>query len=443
MPSTSTKRITLARLLIGLASTAILLPTTLGIAYEDEPIRYSNSVPDNRVTRLQQQLNDQTKQLAHDDRQGYLAALLREWEIPVSSQVLVFSQTSIQRPKISPPRPRAVYFTDDAYVGFVQDGLLEIAVADPQLGVVFYTLDNTRATGVPQFRRGLNECLTCHGALKTRNVPGVQVRSLFVDEHGEPIVGLGTFRVNHSTPLENRWGGWYVTGTLGAQRHFGNLIAPKTKKRSEIDNTPNTNLTDLSSRVDLKPYLSPHSDLVALLVLEHQVDAQNLLTRANFECRQASYEQQRAVAAGDDQESAKKQADSRIAAAGEELVRYLLFCGEASLTSTLHGTSTFHTDFVARGPRDHHGRSLREFDLERRIFRYPCSYEVYSDSFRTLPPPVRDYVRRRFSEVLYEQDKSPEFAHLSSADRRAIREILAETLPSFPLEIPQRSEATP
>ena len=83
------------------------------------------------------------------------------------------------------------------------------------------------------------------------------------------------------------------------------------------------------------------------------------------------------------------------------------------------------------GPRDSHGRSLRDFDLERRIFRYPCSYLIYSPAFDALPVAVREYVSKRLNEILSGEDQTAEFQHLSAEDRRAIREILAETKPGL------------
>jgi hypothetical protein len=74
---------------------------------------------------------------------------------------------------------------------------------------------------------------------------------------------------------------------------------------------------------------------------------------------------------------------------------------------------------------------VRDFDLTRRMFKYPCSYLVYSSAFAALPPEARDYVFRRFREILGGTDQSDRFGHLTPDDRTAIREILTETLPGF------------
>jgi hypothetical protein len=123
---------------------------------------------------------------------------------------------------------------------------------------------------------------------------------------------------------------------------------------------------------------------------------------------------------------------SRIKHAGEPLVEYLLFSGEAKLTAAVAGTSSFRDEFSARGPRDRQGRSLRDFDLQTRLFKYPCSYLIYSPSFGALPGEVKDYVLSRLWEVLSGQDQSDKFRHLSASDRQAILEILRDTLPELP-----------
>ena len=63
----------------------------------------------------------------------------------------------------------------------------------------------------------------------------------------------------------------------------------------------------------------------------------------------------------------------RIEWACEPLVQYLLFSDEAKLTEPVAGTSDFAKEFSARGPFDSQNRSLREFDLNTRMFRYPLS----------------------------------------------------------------------
>jgi hypothetical protein len=400
--------------------------------FEQEPIRYSEAQPDNCVSRLIERLKNGDAQLPFDEQLGYLRSLLTALDVPTSSQMLVFSKTSFQRHRIGPRTPRALYFNDDVYVGYCHEGdVLEISAVDPQLGAVFYTLEQD-AELAPRFRRQTDNCLICHGSSQTKEVPGHVVRSVFSDAAGLPVLSSGTYRVNHTTPLKHRWGGWYVTGTHGDQQHLGNMIVHGRLERDRVDNAAGLNQVSLESRFDASNYLTPHSDIVALMILEHQTDAQNLITRASFLTRQAMHYQQSL------NRELKEPADhrwdstnSRIKSAGEPLVEYLLMSGETELTAPIRGTSGFAEDFAKRGPRDSRGRSLRDLDLTTRLFKYPCSYLIYSPSFAVLPREVKEYVLRRMCEVLSGEDKSEKFQHLSAADRQAIREILTDTLPAW------------
>lgn len=400
--------------------------------YEHEPIAYTKTAAANEVSRLADRLQSGETKLEHQPRLGYLRSLLKELKIPESSQMLVFSKTSLQRHRITPRTPRALYYNDDTYVGYCLDGdVLEISTADTRLGAVFYALPQDQTEPAQLVRQGDN-CLICHASNNTRNVPGHVVRSVFVDPQGLPVLASGTYRIDQTSPLEHRWGGWYVSGTHGSQKHLGNLIVRERGPTDLVDNSAGMNLTDLGERFEKSGYLTPHSDLVALMVLEHQTDAHNFLTRANFQTRSALHYQETLNRQLGEPEREWDSVKSRIKNAGEALVEYLLFCEEAKLTHRIAGVTDFAREFSQRGPRDRRGRSLRDFDLETRMFKHPCSYLIYSPSFQELPSDARDYVLRRLWEVLTSEDDSPKFAHLSPADRTAIREILLDTLPNLP-----------
>jgi hypothetical protein len=418
----------------GLVGFLVLMPIVFAAGataddFDQPPINYATSIPQNAISRLQERLESGQVRLEHEEGFGYLRALLDALEVPLSSQTLVFSKTSLQRQHIAPRTPRAVYFSDDMYVGFCRDGdVLELSAVDPSLGTVFYTLDQEK-TAEPRFVRQSDSCLLCHGASHQQGVPGHLVRSLYVDAGGLPILSSGSHRIDHTSLLENRWGGWYVTGTHGKQKHLGNLVVYGRENPEQIDNTGGLNLTSLEGRFDTSKYLTGHSDIVALMVLEHQAQAHNLIARANFLTRVALHQEaslNREL--GKPQDERWQSTTSRIKDAGEPLVKYLLFCDEAPLNGPISGTSGFAADFSARGPRDAEGRSLRDLDLQRRLFKYPLSYLVYSPEFKALPTEVRDYVWQRIDDVLSERDASEPFRHLTSADRQAIREILTATL---------------
>ena len=403
-----------------------------GQEFEQEPIRYSQATPDNCVTRFFDEVAAGKKSLEYEEGTGYLRSLLAGLEVPQSSQMLVFSKTSLQRHRIAPRTPRAIYFNDEVYVGACVEGdVLEISAVDPQLGAVFYTLDQEPLER-PVVRRQTDNCLICHGSSQTKEIPGHVVRSVFADASGLPILSSGTYRIDHTSPLEKRWGGWYVTGTHGEQKHLGNLIV-RQRGDTEIDNIAGQNRTSLDGLCDTSQLLTPHSDIVALMVLEHQADAHNYLTRASHLTRQAMhYQATLNKELGEPASRVWDSTKSRIKSACEPLVEYLLFSEEAVLSDPIKGTSGFADEFAKLGPQDRLGRSLRQLDLTQRLFKYPCSYLVYSPSFAALPAEARDYLLRRMHEVLSGEDQSLKFAHLSSDDRTAILDILRDTIPELP-----------
>jgi hypothetical protein len=382
--------------------------------WDSEPIRYKTAPADNLVSRLETKLSAGTAKLIYDGDTGHLRSLLKALDVPESSQVLVFSKTSLQRHRISPATPRAIYFNDDVYVGYCQRGdVLEVAAADPGLGTVFYTV--SQKPGAPTIGRHVEHCLLCHGSSHNRGVPGHVVRSVTPEADGEPSLSASSTRTDHTSPFADRWGGWYVTGTHGKMTHRGNVVA----EHGERDASAGQNVIDLSDRVKLKPYLARHSDIVALLVMEHQTGLHNRLARATLEGRIALLKKDDGTA-------------RTIRELGDEIVDYMLFLGEAKLTDQVQGTSAFSLDFPKRGPFDRKGRSLREFDLQTRLFKYPCSYLIYSEAFQKLPHEIKECVLRRLYAVLTGEEGQKEFAHLSAGVRQAIREILADTLPDKP-----------
>ena len=420
----------------GVAAGAVVALAGLSGSYivplEHEAIAYTTRPVDDPAARLEKRLASGEIKLAYDDASGFLSSVLRALDVPVESQVLVFSKTSFQAPRIGPRTPRAIYFNDSVTVGWVRGGdVVEVAALDPKQGVLFYTLEQDPAAKPHLERR--DSCLQCHAAGGTLGVPGLVVRSMFPEPSGMPLFHAGSFISDHRSPLEQRWGGWYVTGTHGSAKHMGNAVVRDRSKPDQLEAEGTQNLATLEGKFDTGAYLTPHSDIVALLVLEHQTHMTNLITRVGFETRMAAHGSaalNRALAKPDDELS--ESATRRINAAVEEMLEYMLFAGEAALGGRVRGTSGFEKTFAASGPRDRKGRSLRDFDLERRIFRHPLSYMIYNEAFDAMPAPARDRLYRRLFDVLTGTDKSPKYAHLTAADRSAIREILVDTKKGLP-----------
>lgn len=398
---------------------------------EHETIQYTKATPTDPIAQLQKAIDSGKVRLDFDAKNGYLRSVLKNLAISPTSQTLVFSKTSLQRERISPNAPRALYFNDQTYIGWIQESpLLEVSTTDPKLGGVFYLLEQRKAEK-PRFIRQTYECLQCHSGSLTNNVPGHIMRSVYPRRDGQPEFRAGTFLTGDQSPYLDRWGGWYVTGQHGNLRHMGNAFArggdDVTLNRSE-----GANLTDLSKLVDTSPYISPHSDMVALMVMGHQINTHNLITRANYHTRMAiHYEQMLNKELGRPLTARLDSTSSRIKSVCEPLLKALLFCNEEPIISKVSGTSGFAEQFAKSAPRDKQGRSLRQLDLERRLFRYPCSYLIYSPEFDALPAPAKEYLYPRLWAILENKETSPEFKHLSPADRTAIRDILLGTKPEF------------
>ncbi len=434
------KRVQILRIAIvasaGLALANSGVRAQLGRGAEHEAIAYSTSVPTDPIARLQARIDSGAVSLAFDPNWGYLPSVLKELDVPVSSQGLVFSKTSLQVDRIGPWAPRALYFNDDVYLGWVQGGpIMEVASIDPKLGTVFYSLPQDAETR-PRFVREGSTCLICHdSASSTGGVPGLIVRSVVPDRHGYALASLHDGSTTDGTPITKRWGGWYATGT-GVAPHMGNVMAPALSHevgnvRQYVSSTPVKpvgSVERLDDRFDTSAYLTSDSDMVGLMILSHQARLHNLITITGYEARIALYEEQARATAGE-VAAARENTMRRVRSSAEPLVRAMLFADEVALAGPIQGTSSFVTDFEKRGPRDSRGRSLRDLDLRDRLFTYPLSYLIYSESFNALPEVVKTYVYRRLNEVLSGSDTS--IAHLSAEQRSAILEILDDTKPDF------------
>lgn len=416
----------------------ILLALAIGLrasardseTYELPPFSYSATQPRDAISRLQARLASGELKLAGSDR-DIVRALLRELGIPIESQVVVFSKTSFQRQIINPDHPRAIYFSDDCYVGWVPGGLVEITSWDPLLGPIFYSLDPAvaRTNAARAFVRD-NDCLRCHGGAFVRGIPGVFVRSLFPDANGEPLLRHGSEVVDFRTPFTNRWGGWYVTGKHGSALHRGNVIAREKNDELVVDLKRGANVQDLAGHFETTRYLTNTSDIVALLVLEHQTAMQNTITRAALNCRRMlDYQRnlQRELKETVTEEIKYDSVRSVFDSSAKELVDDLLFQGEAELPVGLHGSPGFQSAFAGGARRTKEGSSLKEFSLAGHLFKNRCSYQIYSAAFLALPAQLKQRVYERLARILKADAPEPRYAYLPADERRRIAAILRET----------------
>lgn len=415
--------------LVGLLGAVQEPPEFPGTLDEHPAIQYAERPTTDAVTRLNDALDTGAVTLTPDPVTGYLRSVLRALDISETSQVLVFSKTALQRDYTSPVTPRAFYFNDTVIVGYIAGApVLEVAAHDPQQGVQFFTLEPPTSGGRPTLLRN-HSCLTCHLASSTLDVPGFIARSHMTAADGKVLPRLGSFDVNHTTPHTERWGGWFVTGTAGAPPygplgHLGNITVTPHPTSGPVIFSDRV-LVDWLARPDAgDPYLSRQSDLAALMTFDHQMHALNLFTRLNWDARVAAHRGRRL----DD--------DAAVRARVEELADYLLFVDEAPLSFTVEPRPGFVEAVRARYPTDSRGRSLAEYDLERRLLKYGCSYLIYHPGFTGLPAAVKTAVYRRILDVASGRLGGPRYEHLSAADRQAIAEILRDTVPDLPVVAP-------
>ncbi|TWU41962.1 hypothetical protein [Novipirellula artificiosorum] len=401
---------------------------------EEPPILYSETDGDNAISDLAEKLKAKSVELEYESGTEYLRSLLAALDISPASQVLVFSKTSLQIRHISPRSPRAIYFNDDTYVAWVRgSSLIEMSTTDPQLGAAFYRVNMTPRKAY--ILRANYECLSCHATTLTQGVPGHTVRSVMPKYDGSIDAQEASFVTDHSSPFAERWGGWYVSGEAGEMKHMGNAIV----QSGELTNRGDENLLDLKGRFQTDDWLTPYSDIVALMVLEHQTQMHNTMSRANFRVRRAQYDHEMAYGLGNPDTATPVPADATqeldlvISQAAKEVVDGMLFVGETLLTSNVKGTSGFSEAFVRRGPTDDSGRSLRDLNLKTRLLEYPCSYLIYSSAFDSLVAPLKSQVYHQLGAVLNGQNPSDEYSHLDSDTRKAIRTILQATKTDLPL----------
>jgi hypothetical protein len=416
--------------------------------FELPPIRYSNSDSDDAVSRLKKRIEAGEVHLERDPKYGLLPSLLQALDVPVESQVLVFSKTSLQIHKISPSNPRAIYFNDSVYVGYVPGSdTLELSATDVRLGAVFYTLnsrmedpnaeeidrnDPSLGPWKPTIVRDKGQCLSCHATTRTESVPGLLVRSIYADRAGRPRTGSSSYTTDYRSPWAKRWGGWYVTGTHGSMRHLGNIFAIDREDPQKVNLDEGANQQSLPVRVPKGLHPLASSDIVALLVLEHQTRVHNLITRAAYEAVQSTaMDEAMNEALGRPREYRTESTERRLEAAANALVDAITFVDEPPLQATVEGTSTFAQRFALRGPTTQQGRSLRELDLTDRLFRFRLSYLIYTSEFQKLPGEVMERVRGRLRRELGTLSSGPTSNHWSVDEQATLRQIVAETLPGW------------
>lgn len=424
------------------ACLAVVLAMPIGLSafdplYDREPILYHETEPDTKLTRFFAGAGD-NRVLREGTHREILDELLRGLEVPAESQVLVFSKTSEQNSRITPETPRAIYFSDDLYLGWVQGGEIEVASFDPRLGMVFHLVKlSDRVPGSPPTLVRERSCLNCHAGSSNRNLPGLMMRSVYPSATGLPLFEAGTFHTRQSSPIEERWGGWYVTGSVEGREHLGNALAKVAPAGAgvELERLAEGNVLQLDDLFACASYPGGgQSDVVALMMLEHQVGVHNVLVEANLTTQATLHrhvEMQKAF--GEPVEAPLSETNERILQRlATRVLSEMLYVEEVQVPGGIEGSGAFQAAFEKGKRKSAEGRSLRDFRLYERLMKHRCSHLIHSEAFATLPGAIRSRILEQLHGILTKPADWPEFGHLGESERGHILAIVGETVPNLP-----------
>ena len=385
--------------------------------FDQPPHDYWKRTPHDRFSRWMTNVQSGKVELDYSGEKAFVASVLKSLDIPSSSQMLVFSTTSLQLSLISPRTPRAIFFNEDIYLGYVVGGKIEIVSVDPDLGGIFYIFDIPR-NGQPPRPERATRCMNCHAREDTGYVPGLVVKSVVPGPRGGSLKSFRQEQSGHGIPLDQRFGGWYVTGLANFTNHWGNLIGQSTPQGMQrISAVPGTMFS-------YDRYLVPNSDVLPQLLHEHQIGFVNRAIEATYRTRTHLAEDSGKLTAA---HAAILDEQART------LTRYLLFADEIPLPQGgIAGEAEFKTDFASVRRIGQGGASLKDFDLRTRLFQHRCSYMIYSLAFQGLPPEMKQRVFTRLALALNTAKPDKDFAYLPTAEKQTIRGILKTTLPELP-----------
>ncbi len=387
------------------------------IDFRSAPHNYLDWKPRDRFAMIKERIQQGEVKIDTSNDKAFLKSMLDALSIPASSQIMVFSASSLQSEIINPGNPRALYFNEDTYIGWVPGGLIEIIAADPEMGPMFYVYDRLRPGGaVPSVQRS-TKCMNCHAGNATRRLPGLIAESLLVSRAGS---SLETFRRDvqgHQIPLESRFGGWHLTGQHNISDHRANVMGiPNAGKNTIVPVEP-------GQYSDLSLHLLPTSDILPNLIHEHQIGFENRLVYAIYTLRQLKHENKGLLGA-----SAKAEIEERA----EEMARYITFAEEAKFPAKgITGDPAYAEDFLRDRKVTKAGISLKDLDMKTRMFKHRCSYMLYTDTWKEAPKELKDRVYYHMALYLRDQPDA-QHAHIPAAERMAIRSILKETMNDLP-----------
>jgi len=386
--------------------------------FDQLPHSYWQRPLKDRFSLLKQDLEAGRLPLDRSSEKAFLLSLLQVLQIPVTSQMLLFSTTSLQLSLINPGNPRALYFSDDVYLGYIPGGKIEIISLDPELGGIFYIFDIPRGEQRINVERA-TRCMNCHVADETQHVPGLVLKSVVPGQRGGSLTAYRIGQSGHQIPLSERFGGWYLTGADGFTNHWGNVIGKLSPQGLS------TQKIEAGKRFSYVRYPVAASDILPQLLHEHQAGFVNRVLEAGYRARTVLFLSQGG-------KLNQKQA-AELDAQAETVVKYLLFADEAPLPDGgVTGLPEFKQEFANQARKTAAGVSLRDFELETRLFKYRCSYMVYSAVFQGLLPEMKQRIYQRLDKALNVRTPDKAYAYLPEAEKQMIRQVLRQTLTDLP-----------
>lgn len=354
-----------------------------------------------------------TNELQFDSEKESLHNLLSDLNISIHSQTLVFSNTSLQLSRISQNNPRAIFFNDNLYLGYVPGGFIEIIGIDAQIGAIPYVfkLPQKGDLQYPQIRRS-TRCMRCHATKQTGGVPGLLLSSVIPAETGGSLDNLNPGKPGHNLPYTRRFGGWFLTNQADNHNNWSNSIGVMNQKGQIKQKKIQLPVYNIS-----KYHLSNESEMVTHLVMEHQIGFTNLCISAQYALRESRLSKNK---------STKHQVEDYFV---EQLLRYSLFVDEPNLSiPSDKETSRFITYFEKSYPKKNPFNLFRKIELNTRLFKTRCSYMLGTPVFKALPDDFKNTFMISLREIVSKKNTELSFlgSHLEEDERERILHVLSQ-----------------
>ncbi len=382
---------------------------------------YLDQTPRDPFSKFVKKIEKGDIKLNFNSEKEYLLSLFEELNISPFSQLLVYSTTSLQLSRISPSNPRAIYFNDDIYLGYVPGGQVELIGIDPELGAIPYIFnlpikDDLKHPSIYRSKR----CMKCHASEETKGVPGLLLSSVIPGPGGGTIDAFRRGIFGHSVPYEERFGGWHISGDHPFSNSWANYTG--IMQGGIIKKIPNPPGRFFS----WNKYLTKQSDAIPHLILEHQVGFTNLCISITYRFREIKNQGRQENGSGELNKFFKNETDA--------LLSYILFQHEAELPKNrLSLDSQFVEDFENNRKSTDQSKLLRKLNLKDRLFELRCSYMLFSNSFRGLPLEIKKHLFEKLRFILSCDEKSipKEFSYFNNEERLKIHSILLKSLTGY------------